>query len=130
MTTDVVDEVDWTADSGSIHKLERYKRLHAEDVVAAICEDAERIKRREAEGALDKLEARGDLSGDQRDVIEEMTDAIIDQLLAVPITRIFEVDDGPTLDTTVRLFDLELELADAETHADGSHRSEAVNDDE
>jgi glutamyl-tRNA reductase len=128
MTTDAVEEIDWTAGSGATPPLEQSGCQHAEDVATAIYEDAERIKRREVKEALGKLDECGELSDAQRDVVEGMAAAIVDQLLAAPITRIQRGGDGSTLDTVVRLFDLDIvvEADDDEIHEYGSYQPEAT----
>ena len=130
MTTDTVDDVDWTDDSGAINLLEQSKCQHAEDVVAAMYENAERVKGRELSEALDKLDACGELSDVQRDVVQGMVDTIVDQLLAAPMTSIYRAGDISTLDTAVQLFDLEVEVDDIEIHEDGSSRPEVTSDDD
>jgi glutamyl-tRNA reductase len=124
MTTDAVEEVDVTAGSDTVRLPDGDSHQHAEDVVAAIHEDAERIRRRAVDEAFGKLDARDDLDDVRRDVIEGMADAIVDQLLAAPTTSVHEADDRSTLDTAVQLFDLEVEVDADETHADGSYRPE------
>jgi len=128
MTTDAVEKIDWTVGSGATPLLEQSGSQHAEDVVTAIYQDAERIKRGEVEEALGKLDARGELSDAQRDVVEGMADAIVDQLLAASITCIQRGGDGSTLDTVVRLFDLDIEVEadDDEMHEYGSYRPEVT----
>jgi glutamyl-tRNA reductase len=126
MTTDAVEEIDWTLGSGATPLLEQSGCQHTEDVVTAIYEDVERIKRGEVEEALGKLDARGELSDAQRDVVEGMADAIVDQLLAAPITCIQRGGDGSTLDTVVRLFDLEVVADDDEMYEYGSYQPEVT----
>jgi len=126
MTTDAVEEIDWTL--GAPPLLEQSGCQPAEDVATAIYEDAERIKRGEVEKAIGKLDARGELSDAQRDVVEGMADAIVDQLLAAPITRIQRGGDGSTLDAVARLFDLDIEVEadDVEMHEYDSYRPEVT----
>jgi len=132
MMTDAVEEIDWTVGSGATPLLEQSGCQHAEDVATTIHEDAERIKRGEVEEALGKLDARGELSDAQRDVVEGMADAIADQLLAAPITRIQRGGDGSTLDTVVRLFDLDIEVEadNDEMHEYDSYRPEVTSVDD
>jgi glutamyl-tRNA reductase len=124
MTTDAVEESDVTAGSDAVRSPDGDSHQHAEDVVAAMHEDGERIRRREVDEALDKLDARDSLGDAQRDVIERMAGAIVDQLLATPTTSVRESDDRSTLDTAVRLFDLDVEVETDERHADRSYRPE------
>jgi glutamyl-tRNA reductase len=126
MTTDPIEEVDRTTGSGATPPVEQPECQHAEDVVAEMYEDAERIKRGEVEEALDKLHAHGELSDSQREAVERMADAIVDQLLAAPITSSYSADDSAALDTAVRLFDRTDEVDYDELHEDGSYRPEVT----
>jgi glutamyl-tRNA reductase len=128
MTTDAVEEMDRILGSGAPLLHEQPGCQHAEDVAAAIYEDAERIKRGEIEEALGELDARGELSDAQRDIVEGMADAIVEQLLPAPIPRVRRGGDGCTLDAVVRLFDLDIEVEadDDEMSECGSYRPEAM----
>lgn len=128
MTTDAAEEIDWAVGSGATPLLEQPECQPAEDVATAMYEEAVRIKRGEVEEALGKLDARGELSDTQRDVVEGMGDAIVNQLLAAPITRIQRGGGRSTLDTVVRLFDLDIEVKadDDEIHEYGSYQPEVT----
>lgn len=92
------------------HLLERFKRKRADEVVAAMRASADRVKRRELETALRKLETQGGLTDDQRDTVEDLADALVGQLMAAPTKSLREAageDDWSTIATAVRLFDPE-----------------------
>ena len=128
--TDAVEEVNSTGDSSAIHLLEQSKYQHAEEVVIALYEDAESIKRDELAEALNKLGARGDVNDVQRDVVRRMADAIVDQLLAAPTMGIYKARSRSTLDTAVHMLDLEVEIDDERACGDSSDRLEAASDDD
>jgi glutamyl-tRNA reductase len=132
MTTDAIEEIDWATSSGATPLLEQSECQHTEDVITAIYDDAERIKRDEVKESLGKLDARGELSDAQRDIVKRMANAIVDQLLAAPITCVHRADDGSTLDTVVRLFDIDIEVEadDDEMHEYRSNRPEVSSDDD
>ena len=62
----------------------QYKRKRADQVISAMYEGAERMKQRELQTALSKLEADGEFSEEQRAVVESMADSLVSQLLAPP----------------------------------------------
>jgi glutamyl-tRNA reductase len=86
--------------------LVQYKRQRADQVISAMYESAERIKARQLQTALGKL----DLDDQERAVVESMADAIVSQLLAAPTTSLrdaAEDDDWSTIHTALQLFDPE-----------------------
>jgi glutamyl-tRNA reductase len=88
--------------------LEGYKRKRADEVISAMYESAERVKDRELSEALSKLDAHGDLTDDQREVVSGLADALVSQLLAVPTKSLREAaaeDDWATINTALQLFD-------------------------
>jgi glutamyl-tRNA reductase len=88
--------------------LEGYKRKRADEVISAMYESAERVKDRELSEALSKLDAHGDLTDDQREVVAAMADALVSQLLAPPTKSLRDAaaeDDWTTINTALRLFD-------------------------
>ncbi len=92
------------------HLLERFKRKRADEVVAAMHESADRVKRRELETALGKLETQGDLTDEQRETVAALADALVGQLMAAPTKSLREAageDDWETIATAIRLFDPE-----------------------
>ncbi len=89
------------------HLLEQYKRKRADEVIAAMYESAERVKERELQIALSRLDAQG-MDDDQRAVVESMADALVSQLLAPPTKSLRDAaadDDWTTINTALQLFD-------------------------
>jgi glutamyl-tRNA reductase len=87
--------------------LARYKRQRADAVIAAMYENAERMKERELSRALSKLDTDG-LTDDQRAVVESLADTLVSQLLAAPTKSLrdaAEDDDWTTINSALRLFD-------------------------
>jgi glutamyl-tRNA reductase len=90
------------------HLLDRFKRKRADSVIAAMHEGAERVKNRELRTALRKLEAEGELTDDQREVVESLADTLVSQLLAAPTKSLRDAaaeDDWTTIATALQLFD-------------------------
>ena len=88
------------------HLLAQYKRKRADKVISAMYESAERVKAEEVEMAFEKT----DLDDAQREVVESMADAIVNQLLAAPTKSLrdaAEEDDWSTINTALQLFDPE-----------------------
>ncbi|MCU4716928.1 glutamyl-tRNA reductase [Halapricum hydrolyticum] len=88
--------------------LTQYKRKRADEVISAMYEGAERRKAAELQKAFAKL----DLDEDEREVVESMADAIVNQLLAPPTSGLrdaAEADDWSTINTALQLFDPSLE---------------------
>jgi len=88
------------------HLLEQYKRKRADDVISAMYESAERVKAQELETAFE----RGDFDEADREVVEAMADAVVNQLLAAPTESLrdaAEQDDWSTINTALQLFDPE-----------------------
>ncbi|GAB3676196.1 glutamyl-tRNA reductase [Halopiger thermotolerans] len=89
---------------------DQYKRARADEVIAAMYESAERMKERELETALSRLDE--DLSAEQREVVESMADALVSQLLAPPTKSLRQAaaeDDWSTINTALQLFDPDFE---------------------
>jgi glutamyl-tRNA reductase len=88
--------------------LEQFKRQRADEVIAAMYESAERMKAREVETALSKL----DLDAEDAAVVEAMADALVSQLLSAPTKSLREAaaeDDWSTINTALQLFDPEFD---------------------
>ncbi|WP_255197195.1 glutamyl-tRNA reductase [Halorarius litoreus] len=101
-------EVEAMIDEEFDHLMAQYKRKRADQVIAAMYEGAERVKARELRTAISKLEAEGDLTDEQRAVVESMADALVSQLLAAPTKSLrdaAEEDDWSTIHTALQLFD-------------------------
>jgi len=106
--------------------LEQYKRKRADEVIAAMYEGAERVKSRELRTAIGRLEAEGDgdVTDEQREILESMADALVGQLLSAPTRSLrdaAENDDWTTINTALQLFGpgLEPEPADIPSLPDG-----------
>lgn len=92
--------------------LDQYKRKRADEVIAAMYESADRLKSRELEMALSKLDAQGDLNADQRATVAALADSLVSQLLAAPTKSLRDAageDDWATIATALQLFDPEFE---------------------
>jgi glutamyl-tRNA reductase len=83
-----------------------YKRKRADQVISTMYESAERVRAREVETALSKLE----LDEEGEAIVESMADSIVSQLLAAPTKSLrdaAEEDDWGTIRTALELFDPE-----------------------
>jgi glutamyl-tRNA reductase len=92
------------------HLLDRFKRKRADEVIAAMHESADRVKRRELERAVRKMESEGELTDEQREVVEALADSLVGQLLAAPTKSLRDAaaeDDWTTIATALQLFDPE-----------------------
>ncbi|WP_255168650.1 glutamyl-tRNA reductase [Natrononativus amylolyticus] len=88
---------------------EQYKRARADEAIAAMYESAERVKARELETALTRLDD-GEFSEEQREIVRSLADALVGQLLAPPTKSLREAaaeDDWETINTALQLFDPE-----------------------
>jgi glutamyl-tRNA reductase len=75
-------------------------------------ESAERVKSREVTTAVDKLEAHGELTDKQREVIDSLADSLVGQLLSAPTKSLREAaaeDDWTTIQTAMQLFNPEFD---------------------
>ena len=92
--------------------LDQCKRRRADDAIAAMYEGAEYVKGTELERAFDRLETKGELTDEQREVVESLADALVYQLLAAPTKSLREAaveDDWTTIHTALQLFDPEFD---------------------
>ena len=88
--------------------LESFKRKRADQAISGMYEAAERVKGRELETALSKLEAQGELTDEQRETVSALADALVGQLLSAPTKSLREAaveDDWDTIQTAMTLFD-------------------------
>lgn len=88
--------------------IDQYKRRRADAVIRAMYQGAQRLKERELETTLGKLEQGSTLSDAQREAVEGLADAIVSKLLAVPTESLREAaaeDDWETIATAIQLFD-------------------------
>jgi glutamyl-tRNA reductase len=115
------------------HLLDRFKRKRADEVVAAMHESADRVKRRELERAIRKMEAEGGLTDEQREVVEALADSLVGQLLAAPTKSLRDAaaeDDWTTIATALQLFDPEFgaDPPDFVTEGEGAPSVDASED--
>ncbi|WP_332899864.1 glutamyl-tRNA reductase [Haladaptatus sp. CMSO5] len=92
------------------HLLAQYKRKRADRVIAAMYESADHLKTRELQTAFSQLEATGDLTDEQREVVESLANSLVGQLLAAPTKSLrdaAEEDDWTTINTALQLFNPE-----------------------
>ncbi len=103
--------------------LEQYKRKRADEVIAAMYGSADALKERELSRALSRMEAHGDVSEDQREVVASLADALVSRLLAAPTKSLRDAaaeDDWTTINTALQLFDPEFESDGPPAFADGA----------
>lgn len=90
--------------------IDQYKRQRADAVIKAMYRGAEEIKRRELRTTLAKLDE--DLDDEGRVVVEDLADALVSQLLAIPTKSLRDAaaeDDWEAITTAIRLFEPALE---------------------
>lgn len=110
---DAAREVEAMLEAEFQRLLAQYKRKRADEVIARMYESADRLKAREVSTAVSKLEAaEGEVSEEEREVLESMADALVSQLLAAPTKSLrdaAEEDDWSTIATALELFDPDFE---------------------
>ncbi|GGL51272.1 glutamyl-tRNA reductase [Halocalculus aciditolerans] len=92
--------------------LVQYKRKRADEVIGAMYASAGQLKSRELDTAFSKLEARGGITDEQREVVESLADALVSQILAAPTKSLRDAaqeDDWATIAAALDLFDPEFE---------------------
>jgi glutamyl-tRNA reductase len=109
---DEIDRVEAIVAEEFDHLQEQFKRKRADEVIAAMYESAEHVKNRELSRATAKLEAEGDgeLTDEQREILESLADSLVGQLLAAPTESLRDAaaeDDWETIHTALQLFDPE-----------------------
>jgi len=105
-------EVEAIVDEELDRILRAYKRKRADDAISAMYAGADRVKAREVDRALSKLESQGELTEAQRETVEDMADALVGQLLAAPTSSLRDAageDDWETIRTALRLFNPEFD---------------------
>jgi len=111
--------------------LEAYKRKRADNAISAMYAGADRVKAREVDRAVSKLEAQGGLTDEQRETVEDLADALVGQLLAAPTRSLRDAageDDWETIRTALRLFDPEFDTLPEGPGASGSGHDAAPGD--
>lgn len=117
------DEASGPADEAVSHRQEQPGASRVEDVIAAMHEGAEQVKRDELETALTKLESRGSLTAEQREAIEAMADALVSNLLAAPAASLREAaasDEWERIDAAIDLFDPDGEVDATQNGEEGA----------
>ncbi|MFC4357312.1 glutamyl-tRNA reductase [Halobium salinum] len=107
-------EVEALIDDELDRLLDSFKRKRADEAVSAMYEGAERVKSRELETALNKLESQGELTDEQRETVAALADSLVGQLLAAPTKSLRDAaaeDDWSTIHTAMKLFDPEFDRA-------------------
>ena len=92
--------------------LQAYKRKRADDAISAMYAGADRVKAREVDRAVSRLEAHGEVSDVERETIEDLADSLVGQLLAAPTRSLRDAageDDWETIRTALKLFDPEFD---------------------
>jgi glutamyl-tRNA reductase len=99
------EAVETIVDAEYDHLIESYKRKRADAVIRGMYRGADRIKERELDRALGKLD---DLDADQREVVRGLADALVSRLLAAPTQSLRDAaadDDVETMLAAIELFD-------------------------
>jgi glutamyl-tRNA reductase len=85
----------------------QYRRKRADEVIAAMYEQAAEIKSRQVSKALARIEAQGDDREARREIIDSLADALLSHLLADPTATLraaAEEGDWTMLETAAHLF--------------------------
>jgi glutamyl-tRNA reductase len=106
---EAIEDVEHLIDTAFEELLTQYKRDRADAVVSRMRQGAAHMKREQLQHAYDRLDAcDSDLSNEQREIIGDLADALVNQLLAAPTESLrdaAETDDWTTLHTAIQLFD-------------------------
>ena len=105
-------EVETIIDEELDRILQAYKRKRADDAISAMYAGADRVKAREVEQAISRLEAHGEMDDEQREIVEDLADSLVGQLLAVPTHSLRDAageDDWETIRTALTLFNPEFD---------------------
>ena len=105
-------EVEAMIDAEFDRLLALLKRKRADDAIRTMYESAERVKHREVATACAKLESEGELTDEQREIIESLADSLVGQLLSAPTKSLREAaaeDDWTTIQTAMGLFNPEFD---------------------
>jgi Glutamyl-tRNA reductase len=121
-----------------------FKRKRADAAISAMYEGAERVKQREVRTAVAKLDSHGEVTDEQREIIESLADSLVSQLLSAPTKSLRDAaanDDWTTIQTAMQLFNPEFdevpeidpddtEAAEGKTDAEEADTTEASDGDE
>ena len=109
---DAAAEVEAMIDEEFDRLLALFKRKRADAAISTMYESAERLKQREVRTALAKLNANGEVTDEQEEIIESLADSLIGQLLSAPTKSLREAaaeDDWTTIQTAMQLFNPEFD---------------------
>lgn len=87
---------------------EQFKQHRIEEVISSIHSQADRVKSKNVETVLAKLDANGGLTEKQRYIVESFADAMVSELLAPPTRSLKDAavyDEWSTIRAAVELFD-------------------------
>ena len=111
----------------------KLKRNQADEVIAEMYAEAERIKDRELAEALSRLEHSGSLDPEHRSILQDFADALVGSIMAAPTKSLrdaAEEDDWETIQVALRLFDPAFPTNDAPDSRDSTtDRTIPVEDD-
>ena len=82
--------------------------VEVEEVVARIDSRGAKIRRKQLQQTLAQLQHDGELTADQRLAVEELSERLVDRLLAVPRASLQDAArsaDEETIETAVSLFE-------------------------
>lgn len=106
---DAIQDVEEIIETAFDELLSQYKRERADAVASGMHRGADAMKNRELQQAFDRLEATDtNVTDDQREIINDLADALVSQLLAAPTESLYDAaenDDWNTLHTAIKLFD-------------------------
>ncbi|MEA1931901.1 MAG: glutamyl-tRNA reductase [Euryarchaeota archaeon] len=124
-------EVEAMIDEEFDRLLALFKRKRADEAISTMYESAERVKNREVGTAFAKLDAHGELTDKQREVIESLADSLVGQLLSAPTKSLREAaaeDDWTTIQTAMQLFNPEFdgEFPPNDAEMDGESAAEST----
>ena len=88
----------------------QYKRQHADKIIAALYSQIQDLRIRERERAVNRLSAKHTLGDFERQVLDDLTHAITNKVLAEPtktLRNAAEEEDLDFLETTAALFKLD-----------------------
>jgi len=122
---DAAEEVEAMIDEEFDRLLALFKRKRADAAISAMYEGAERVKQREVRTAMAKLDSHGEVTDEQREIIESLADSLVSQLLSAPTKSLRDAaanDDWTTIQTAMQLFNPEFdevpEIDSEDTEAD------------
>ena len=122
-------EVETMIDAEFDRLLALFKRKRADEAISTMYESAERVKHREVATACAKLESTGELTDEQREIVESLADSLVGQLLSAPTKSLREAaaeDDWTTIQTAMGLFNPEFDGTFPPIPAEGERGDDAA----